>query len=105
HRELALDYLRESMQSGAREGLRAKLARLSGDSPMLAELQCALVEDAELVMLDDAQAPIVIAAPSDQSRERLMYEQALELARTLTPEADFTHEGDAIRLTQPAAWR
>jgi preprotein translocase subunit SecA len=34
-----------------------------------------------------------------------MYEQALELARTLTPGTDFTLDGDAIRLTQPAAWR
>jgi preprotein translocase subunit SecA len=105
HRELALDYLREGSQAGRPGMLRTTLERLSGTGapPVLARLQYALVEDADLVMLDDAQAPVVIAAQADQSRERLMYEQALELARALAPETDYTVEEGSIRLTEPAA--
>ncbi|OLC01729.1 MAG: hypothetical protein AUI15_04650 [Actinobacteria bacterium 13_2_20CM_2_66_6] len=105
HRELALDYLREGIQAGRPGMLRTALERLSGTlaPAVLPRLQYALVEDADLVMLDDAQAPVVIAAQADQSRERLMYEQALELARALAPDTDYTVEEGAIRLTQPAA--
>ena len=108
HREIALDYLREGMRVGERRGaLRAKLERVAARDRRgpLAELQSALVDDAALVMLDDAQAPIVVTAPYDQSRERLMYEQALELARTLVPDADYTVEDGAIRLSASAARR
>ncbi len=105
HRELALDYLREGIQAGRPGMLRTTLERLSGTGApaVLPRLQYALVEDADLVMLDDAQAPVVIAAQADQSRERLMYEQALELARALAPETDYTVEEGSIRLTEPAA--
>jgi len=105
HRELALDYLREGIQAGRPGMLRTTLERLSGTGApaVLPRLQYALVEDADLVMLDDAQAPVVIAAQADQSRERLMYEQALELGRALAPETDYTVEEGSIRLTEPAA--
>ena len=66
-------------------------------------LHCALVDDADIVMLDDALAPAAIATEVDQSRERLLYEQALELARALKRDADFTVDQDGIRLTEPAA--
>ena len=108
HREIALDYLREGVRFGERRGaLRARLERVGarGAPAPLGELQSALVADAELVLLDDAQAPIVITAQLDASRERLMYEQALELARTLAPETDFTVEEAAIRLTPSASLR
>ncbi len=105
HRELGLDYLREGIQTGRAGILRGRLEQLSGMAapPALPRLQCALVEDADLVMLDDAQVPLVIAGQADQSRERLMYEQALELARALAPEADYTVEEGSILLTEPAA--
>jgi len=105
HRELALDYLREGIQAGRPGMLRTALERLSGTGApaVLPRLQYALVEDADLVMLDDAQAPVVIAAQADQSRERLMYEQALELARALAADTDYTVEEGAIRLAEPAA--
>lgn len=105
HRELALDYLRQGIQTGRAGMLRSRLEQLSGVAapPTLPRLQQALVEDADLVMLDDAQVPLVIAAQADQSRERLMYEQALELARALAPDADYTVEEGSILLTEPAA--
>jgi preprotein translocase subunit SecA len=105
YREIALDYLHDSVRRGERRGpLRARLERLTHDL-RLGELQCALVEDATRVLLDSAQAPIALTAASDASRERLMYEQALELARTFSAQADYTVDEGAIRLTAPASER
>jgi preprotein translocase subunit SecA len=109
HREVALDYLRDRIRFGQRDGpLRARIKQLSArDSlPPLGKLECALLDDAELAMLDDAQAPVTISAQSDPSSERLMYEQALELARTLEADADYqVDEQGAIRLTASASRR
>lgn len=106
HREVAQDHLRDRLQAGeARGRLRGQLARLTadGESLIAGELGCALVEDADLLMLDDAAAPVALAAEADQSSERLRYEQALELARGLQAQADYTIEGDAIVLSEAAA--
>ena len=108
HREVGIDYLRQRLQRGERGGtLRGRLDGLSRGAPLLpiGELATVLVEDAELVLLDDAQAPLVISAPSDHARERLVYEQALELARTLEPETDYSSAEGEIHLTTSASRR
>lgn len=104
-REIGTDYLRDRLRLGARQGeLSRAVMRLSGDAPpneqlLLGGLHCALVEDADLVTIDDARVPLLIAAEADQSRERLLYEQALELARALHLDRDFT-VADEIELTE-----
>jgi preprotein translocase subunit SecA len=107
HREIAQDYLRDRLADGERRGaLARRVQRLSapGEKPLMPQgLQCALVDDADVVMLDDTLAPAALAVEVDQSRERLLYEQALELARALKRDADFTVEAEGIRLTEPAA--
>lgn len=107
HREIAQDYLRDRLLEGERRGaLASHVQRLSaaGEKVLMPHgLQCALVDDADAVMLDDALAPAAIATEIDQSRERLLYEQAIELARALTRDQDFTVEDGAVRLTEPAA--
>lgn len=109
-REAGLDYLRDRTQAGGRPGrLRSTLERLSsgqaGAAPLLGGLHCALVHEADVVMLDEARAPLVIAREVDESRERLAYEQAIELARSLEPERDFRIEEDGVRLAEGAAER
>ena len=107
HREIAQDHLRDKLAAGERGGAVARrVQRLSvpGDQELMPQgLHCALVDDADIVMLDDALAPAAIATEVDQSRERLLYEQALELARALKRDADFTVDQEGIRLTEPAA--
>jgi preprotein translocase subunit SecA len=107
HREIAQDYLRDRLAQGERRGaLAGRVQRLSApaEKPLMPQgLQCALVDEADVVMLDDALVPAAIAAEVDQSRERLLYEQAIELARALKRDADFTVEATSIRLTEPAA--
>ncbi len=105
HREIAQDYLRDRLLVGDRQGgMRTRLRLSAGDDePLMRQgLRCALVDDADIVMLDDAVAPAAIATDVDQARERLLYEQAVELARALAPGADFTVEAEGIRLTEPA---
>lgn len=109
YREVALDYLRDRAQSAGRPGtLRGRLERFSegasgGEALVLNGLHCALVLDADLVMLDDARAPLTIAREADRSQERLMYEQAMELARALKPGTDFQVDDDGLQLTDAAA--
>ena len=103
---VGLDYLRDRLKLGVRQGRLAHLAtRLSGDAPtegplLLRGLHGAYVDGAEQVMIDDSRLPLVIAAEVEQSGERLLYEQALELARALDADRDFALLGGEPVLTE-----
>lgn len=105
-REIGLDHLRERLQNPqARGELRARLQPLAdpGARALLPALGCALVDEADLALIDDAYAPLMLAAPAEAAGERLLYEQALELARALAAGKDYTIEEDGARLAEPAA--
>lgn len=110
-REFAHDYLRDRLLLGVRKHpMHFSLARISGEAPaeerlMLRGLQCAVVEDADLVLIDDARTPLIISAESDHSQERLLYEQAIELARALGEGSDFLFEDGDVRLTAAGSGR
>jgi preprotein translocase subunit SecA len=110
-RVLATDYLRDRMQLGRRQGaLRGQLERLAGDAPaaaqlMLRGLHCALVEEADWVMLDEAQAPILITGEMEPGVDRLLCEQALELARALAADTDFSIGAEGVALTESGSRR
>jgi preprotein translocase subunit SecA len=110
-RVIAFDYLRDRIRLGRRlRPMQSRLERLSGDTTtgvqmLLSGLHCALVEDAEQVLLDDARVPMVISADVESSPDRLPYEQALELARALEAGADYTRDGQVAQLTARGAQR
>jgi len=110
-REVAFDYLRDRLQLGARtRPLRGTIERLAGDAPAasrlkLSGLHCALVEDADLTMIDDVMSPLVMTAEADLSGDRLVYEQAAELARALSAGADFEAGEEGVRLTAEGSRR
>lgn len=110
-RVLAMDYLRDRLLLGRRKSsLKGRLEWLASGAPhraqtMLRGLHCALVEDADMVMLDDSRAPLVISADVDQARQRLLYEQALELARVLVPAVDFALGDEGAALTDGGSER
>lgn len=110
-REFAHDYLRDRLLLGVRKhAMHSVLARISGEAPaqerlMLRGLQCAVVEDADLVLIDDARLPLIISAESDHSQERLLYEQAIELARALGEGSDFWFEDGDVRLSASGSGR
>jgi preprotein translocase subunit SecA len=105
HRVLGFDYLRDRLQLGRRlRPMQSRLERLSGDTTAganllhLTGLHCALVEDADQVLLDDARQPLTISADAETSADRLPYEQALELAKSLEAGADYVVEAGQVRL-------
>jgi preprotein translocase subunit SecA len=106
-----MDYLRDRLVLGRRRGsVRGRLERLAGTArqgsqTMLPGLHCALVDDADSVLLDDSRAPLVISADADQARQRLVYEQALEIAQALAEGADFTIGEEGAQLTPSGAER
>jgi len=110
-RDIGLDYLRDRIALGGRpRAVLGTLDRLSGDAAagrklLLLGMQCALVEDAEEVMLDDSRAPLTVATEADQPGERLVFEQALELARALRERDDFSIGPQRTRLTAQASQR
>jgi preprotein translocase subunit SecA len=110
HRVVGLDYLRDRLQLGRRlRPLQGRLERLSGDTTssagmlLLNGLHCALVEDADQVLIDDARVPLVVSADIESSRDRLPFEQALELARALQAGADYAAEEGGMQLTAHGA--
>jgi preprotein translocase subunit SecA len=110
-REVAFDYLRDRLQLGAgQRAARDRIERLAGDAPQAAQLRlsglhCALVEEADMLMLDDAQAPLAMTAEADLSGDELLYEQAMELARALSEGADFSADEEGVQLTAEGAHR
>jgi preprotein translocase subunit SecA len=110
-REIANDYLRDrSVLDNRPRSLARALQRASGDSgsgrePVLRGLHCALVEDADMLMLDDAHLQAVLTGDKIRTQERLIYEQALEFARALAQVRDYTLDSEGTRLTDAGAQR
>jgi preprotein translocase subunit SecA len=108
-REAGLDYLRDRAASGGRPGaVRGRMDRLAAGSeagqPMtLNGLRTALVLEADICMLDEARLPLVVARDVDRAQERLLYEQALELARALEAGTDFHVGAGGVELGDTAA--
>jgi preprotein translocase subunit SecA len=105
-RVIAMDYLRDRSRLGQRRRpLQGRLERLAGGAAedaqlMLGGLRCALVEDADLTLVDDSRTPMLVSAEgaAASSPDRLLYEQALELAGALQAPADFGVAGGAAKL-------
>lgn len=111
YREIGTDYLRDRLMLGGRpRRIHSTLERIAGDAPpddrlWLRGLQCAVVEDADVVLIDDARVPLMISAESDHSQERLLYEQAIELERALEEETDFYSDEEGVKLTAAGSGR
>ena len=109
---IAFDYLRDRIRLGRRlRPMQSRLERLAGDTTssgvqlLLSGLHCALVEDADEVLLDDARVPMVISADVESSPDRLPYEQALELAQALEAGVDYTLGEQVGQVTARGAQR
>jgi len=108
-RELSFDYLRDRMRGAGRAGrLVQTVEALSGDTVRRAQLlpaglECALLDDVDALLLDEARTPVVLYGEDSLKRERLVYEQALELARALAPERDFILTAEGAQLSEAGA--
>ena len=109
-RDVGVDYLRDRIALGGRaRKVLGALDRIAGESSgnrlFLRGMRCAVIEGADEAMLDDWRMPLALSAESDVSGERLVYEQALELARALRSPDDFRAGAERMELTPEASRR
>lgn len=95
-REIAFDHLRDSQQlqvqglAGAGD-LGRRAAELAGDAPaalLQRGLCCAMLDEADSLLIDEATTPLVLAEQEDDSAWRAACFQALALAGQLQPDED-----------------
>jgi preprotein translocase subunit SecA len=95
-KELAFDYLRDRAALGERSSrLHRGLDRLLDEGRtrearvVLRGLYFAIVDEADSVFIDDARTPLILSASTQAQAQRNRLEQALEIARALTPVEDY----------------
>jgi preprotein translocase subunit SecA len=93
-RELAFDHLRDTLALGPLlEPLARHAAQLAGAAPpptLQRGLCLALLDEADSILLDEAEMPLVLSRPVAQPAQRAFWWQALALARQLAPDEHFT---------------
>lgn len=114
NKEIAADFLRDRLRIGSRPPVGALgsdlIARIagsdaaptSGDSaPIQRGLACAVVDEADSVLIDEAVTPLIIAGPGRQRETEGVYERAARVADEMIPERDYTSDRARreIRLT------
>ena len=109
-RELALDYLRDRLVlKGRPKAVRLRTELLTMPVPrtrhlLLTGLQFAIIDEADVVMVDAVQSPVSISADSESSQEVRWLAEALQLAGRLKEATDYRiHEEKFVELTGAGA--
>jgi preprotein translocase subunit SecA len=110
---LAFDYLRDGLvRRRGRSGLARRVQRLHGEPPaagrlLLRGLCCAVVDEADSVLIDEARTPLVLAARARREVDPRTHRCALRLAASLEEGRDFRLDRSASRveLTSPGRAR
>lgn len=109
NKELVFDYLKDTLALGRQTNpIQRQLHRLSAGpsaaSPLLLRgLYYAIVDEADSVLVDEARTPLIIAGRGSDADERLVYEQALAVARRLRRGSEVRVDLDARRVHLTAA--
>jgi preprotein translocase subunit SecA len=95
NKQVAFDYLKDRVLLGQNRGkLQLELERLYADRPrserlLLRGLCFAIVDEADSVMIDEAQTPLILSAQEDEQVQSDVYAQALAIASSFEAERDF----------------
>lgn len=96
NKEIAADFLRDRLLKGHLQGLPAVLlAKMAGDRADRVDqlvqrgLECAIVDEADAVFIDEAVTPLLISGQGANEAQSEAYVQAAQLARQLDAHADF----------------
>lgn len=96
NKEIVFDYLKDRLLMGTRPGqIQAKLQRLAGSDTALEQVRLrglpfAIIDEADSVLIDEARTPLIISGQSDDSVEKRIYREALEIAEQLRENVDYT---------------
>lgn len=100
-KELAFDYLRDSMARSADlsplEQRARRLAAPAAGAPVLRGLCMAILDEADTVLIDEARVPLVLAQGEGGPAEAGFYRQALAVAQRLRSPDDYVPVGDGRR--------
>ena len=107
NKEVAADFLRDRLLKGHLTGLpSALLAKIAGrgnpiDRLVQRGLECAIVDEADSVFIDEAATPLLISGQGTNQEQVEAYEQAAKLARQLDASNDYKVDSKArsVRLT------
>ncbi len=95
NKEVAADFLRDRLLLGDAASAPGAFGRalhtgaVHAARPVLRTLECAIVDEADSVLIDEAVTPLIIAAPAQTDADHEVYRLAAELAASLRPEAHF----------------
>lgn len=113
NKEIVFDYLRDRLTLGERtDALRVQAEWFSAGSErtgqlLLRGLHCALIDEADSILIDEARTPLIISGGEDNDEERAFLEQALTIAEGLQPGDDFIVDQGLrqVLLTEPGRQR
>jgi preprotein translocase subunit SecA len=105
NKQVVFDYLRDRLVLGERVGrLQLQLEGLLANEPrsdrlLMRGLCCAIVDEADSVLIDEARTPLIISAGGSSEDQARIYEEALEVTRLLTEREHFARREHEIELT------
>jgi preprotein translocase subunit SecA len=105
-REVAFDYLRDRISHGApRDALKRRaraLAQPAAEAPLLRGLCMAVIDEADNILIDEAQMPLVLSREAANADSRAHLWQAFALSGKLIEEQHFILHGTprVVRLTE-----
>jgi preprotein translocase subunit SecA len=108
NKELAADYLRDRLKQGQQRGLASTLVDTItsgrgafGRGLVQRGLACAIVDEADSVLIDEAVTPLIISAEAKNEEQAEAFSQAVRLADVLEAGVDYRvdHRFREINLT------
>ena len=112
--QFGFDFLQDRLATGGEASAGGAAALLFGKSgtaeaPMQRGHYCALVDEADSVLIDDARTPLIISAPSSEPDQQVVeaYQWAARHAVEFHDKTDFTwdHEKKTIELQREGRWK
>lgn len=96
NKQLTFDYLKDRLVLGRKRGrLNLQLDRLNAsqvsktEKALLRGLCFAIVDEADSVLIDEARTPLILSRENQSLEQLLVYQQALDIAEKLEPNADY----------------
>jgi len=111
NKELVFDYLRDRLVLGDRVDplrLQAEALYSRGERTgrlLLRGLHCALVDEADSILIDEARTPLIISGAGGNEEQQQVLEQALALAGGLREGDDFLLDRSRRQVSRPGGGR